>query len=108
MLPADALPPGSYQYAFRASAAGRAGNAVTSYSRPFDIPDPQASVTPPTDDPGSTPLPSADPAQPGADAVPPLASVPLPSILSSLPFLPTLQPTMPRPQPAAASAPTPH
>jgi hypothetical protein len=106
-LPADALPPGSYQYSFRASAAGKSGNAVTRYSRPFDIPVPPAPETPPTDDPGSGTPQAADPAPPpDADAAP--AFVPLPPILSSLPFLPTLQPIMPRQQPTAVSTPSPH
>jgi hypothetical protein len=39
-LPADDLRPGTYQYAFRASAAGRPGTAVTRYSRPFTLGEP--------------------------------------------------------------------
>jgi hypothetical protein len=41
-LSADELRPGTYQYAFRASAAGRPGTAVTRYSRPFTVPGPDA------------------------------------------------------------------
>jgi hypothetical protein len=37
-LSAEELEPGTYQYAFRASAAGRPGTAVTRYSRPFTVP----------------------------------------------------------------------
>ena len=36
-LDAADLEPGTYQYAFRASAAGRPGTAVTRYSRPFTL-----------------------------------------------------------------------
>jgi hypothetical protein len=80
-LPAEDLRPATYQYAFRASAAGKPGSAVTRYSRPFTIkgavPEP-----PPLDGPLGPPLP-------------PLRT------LSSLPTLPTLLPTVPAPPPAA-------
>jgi hypothetical protein len=46
-LPADELRPGTYQYAFRASAAGRPGTAVTRYSRPFTVGSPPEPPLPP-------------------------------------------------------------
>jgi hypothetical protein len=59
-LPADELEPGTYQYAFRASAAGRPGTAVTRYSRPFTLGEPAP-------EPNAL-LPTLEPTVPAASA----------------------------------------
>ena len=85
---ADDLAAGTYQYAFRASAAGKPGTAVTRYSRPFTLrrevpqPAPEEPIDPPADPPvdDPPPLPPAESASP---------------LLPLLPWLPTLVPTSP-------------
>jgi hypothetical protein len=71
------LPPGTYQYSFRASAAGRPGTAVTRFSRPFTIADHELA---PSD---------------GDDLEPPSAPAVGHRTLPSLPTLPTLIATVP-------------
>jgi hypothetical protein len=67
-LPADELPPGTYQYAFRASAAGRPGTAVTRYSRPFTLSAPVAE--PPAPELKALPLlPTLEPTVPASSVV---------------------------------------
>jgi hypothetical protein len=99
VLAADELAPGTYQYAFRANSAGRAGTAVMRYSRPFTIAAPPA--PPPTDPPEPTEAGGDDPGSgegsgEGADPPPPAPPAPAPAAirLPSLPQLPTLLPTL--------------
>jgi hypothetical protein len=91
----DDLTAGTYQYAFRASAAGKPGTAVVRYSRPFTLrrevpqPPPTEPTDPPADPPAEDPPVEPPPPPPPAEDVPP----PLP-LLSSLPTLvPTVPPT---------------
>jgi hypothetical protein len=90
----DALAPGTYQYAFRASVAGKPGTAVTRYSRPFTLqrvvtqPPPTEPTDPPADPPvDDPPVDDPPPPPPPTEDVPPL--------LPLLPSLPTLVPTRP-------------
>jgi hypothetical protein len=76
-LPAAGLDPGTYQYAFRAVAAGRAGTALARFSRPFVIPALEG-------EPEDPQTPSLVPRR----------------VLSSLPLLPSLLATVPAREPA--------
>ncbi len=79
----NTLSPESYQYAFRAYAAGHRhpGTAITRYSRPFE-------VAPPPD------AASAEPAPPSPDSAPPSPDPASPPLASAL--FPTLIPTTSR------------
>ena len=83
----DDLVAGTYQYAFRASATGKPGTAVTRYSRPFTIRRevPQPAPEEPTDPPADPPV--EDPPPPPVETASPL--------LPLLPSLPTLVATGP-------------
>src|SRR5215217_1928520 len=86
----DDLAAGTYQYAFRASATGKPGTAVTRYSRPFTIrrevpqPAPEEPAAPPADPPVEESVPPPPPPVQNASPLLPL-----------LPSLPTLVPTGP-------------
>src|SRR5215211_7761156 len=69
---ADDLVAGTYQYAFRASATGKPGTAVTRYSRPFTIRRevPQPAPGEPTDPPADPPV--EDPPPPPVETASPL------------------------------------
>jgi len=82
-LPAAGLDPGTYQYAFRAVAAGRAGTALARFSRPFVVP-----------------------AREGEPEDPQTPSLVPPRVLSSLPLLPSLLATVPAREPEPEPAPT--
>jgi hypothetical protein len=88
----DDLAAGTYQYAFRASATGKPGTAVTRYSRPFTLrrevpqPAPEQPTDPPADPPVEDPPPPPPPPPPTENASP---------LLPLLASLPTLVPTSP-------------
>jgi hypothetical protein len=90
-LPNEDVKPGQYQYVFRGLSAGKAGTALTRYSRPFTI-HPYTSP----DATGADP-PTTDNREPSATDPPGRTKT-----LSSLPWLPALTPTVP-PSPSANS-----
>ncbi len=102
VLPADELTPGSYQYAFRAASAGRAGTAVVRYSRPFTIAAPPAPPPPPPPVEPEEPPADGSGGEPPSETETPPAPTPAAGTgqqarvthLSSLPLLPTLLPTL--------------